>query len=321
MSLLTRPSVVFAIVFGCFAVLVPRVFLPLFRSKPSVSPSHNVDERFRRPPPAMARNEHGDNIEHIPGTPPHMRGAHPSMRMHHPGANSQQQTSSDPSSSKSIVTLALPMYTVGIGVFFIYTCCKYWSKKDSDEKKRKKRYLNTDLRWNSEKRKHQYDILDKDSEEEDNKEDLYAGLDPDYIEFLKAKKQKALEAEQAMTSEQRQMHYALEEMKKSLSFISSKLVTKENRDSLDNKEITQLQERLASTEAQMCKILTALDMASEKVNVITKNANKSSKTDDEYCSASKSPSEDESNIDQNQSLPSSDEENVHSQVEEEDNNE
>jgi hypothetical protein len=60
----------------------------------------------------------------IQGTPPHMRGAHPSMRMHHPGANSRQQGAADHTSSKSIVTLALPMYTVGIGVFFIYTCCK-----------------------------------------------------------------------------------------------------------------------------------------------------------------------------------------------------
>jgi hypothetical protein len=54
-----------------------------------------------------------------------MRGAHPSMRMHHPGAASgRQQPSSDHSNTKSIVTLALPMYTVGIGIFFIYTCCK-----------------------------------------------------------------------------------------------------------------------------------------------------------------------------------------------------
>lgn len=53
-----------------------------------------------------------------------MRGAHPNMRMHHPGANGQQQAASDYTSSKSIVTLALPMYTVGIGIFFIYTCCK-----------------------------------------------------------------------------------------------------------------------------------------------------------------------------------------------------
>jgi len=56
-----------------------------------------------------------------------MRGAHPSMRMHHPGSgsgNNRQQQAPDQSSSRSIVTLALPMYTIGIGVFFIYTCCK-----------------------------------------------------------------------------------------------------------------------------------------------------------------------------------------------------
>jgi hypothetical protein len=56
-----------------------------------------------------------------------MRGGHPSMRMHHPGVDNRQQPSADQSSSKSIVTLALPMYTVGIGVFFIYTCCKVCS--------------------------------------------------------------------------------------------------------------------------------------------------------------------------------------------------
>jgi hypothetical protein len=83
--------------------------------------------------------------------------------------------------------------------------------------------LNNDLLWNSEKRKFKCDILDKDSEEEDeNKEDFYAGkcriffqvnylkqipfigLDPDYLEYLKSKKQKALDAERVMTEEQKQ---------------------------------------------------------------------------------------------------------------------
>lgn len=59
-----------------------------------------------------------------------------------------------------------------------------------------------------------------------------SGVDPEYLEYLKMKKQKALEAEKAMTEEQRQMHHALEEMKKSLSYISSKLVTKESRGNL-----------------------------------------------------------------------------------------
>lgn len=45
MSLLTRPSVVFAIVFGCFAILIPRIFVPLFRSKPAQTPSYDFDER------------------------------------------------------------------------------------------------------------------------------------------------------------------------------------------------------------------------------------------------------------------------------------
>lgn len=42
-------------------------------------------------------------------------------------------------------------------------------------------------------------------------------------------------------------------------------------------EIIQLQERLVSTEAQMCKILSALDAASEKVDTVTKTAKTSIK--------------------------------------------
>jgi hypothetical protein len=82
MSLLSRPSVVFGIVIGCFAVLIPRVFIPIFRSKPSSLPSHNIDDRkyfpkldtlinsflykdLRRPASSMFQNENGDTIEHI----------------------------------------------------------------------------------------------------------------------------------------------------------------------------------------------------------------------------------------------------------------
>jgi hypothetical protein len=81
MSILARPSVVFAIVFACFAVLIPKVFLPIFRSKPTAPSHNNFDDRklvihsnifnffskdFRRPHPAMARTDNGDTIEHIP---------------------------------------------------------------------------------------------------------------------------------------------------------------------------------------------------------------------------------------------------------------
>lgn len=106
-------------------------------------------------------------------------------------------------------------------------------------------------------------------------------------------------------------------MKKSLSFISSKLVTKETRGnlgmsfkleiienyffcSLDGTEINQLQERLVSTEAQMCRILTALDSASNRVTGVSKSP------------PVKPPSEHPS---------SSDDEGVPNQIEDEDENE
>ena len=44
MSFLIRPTVVFAIIFGCFAALIPRILFPLFRSKSSSSPSTNSYE-------------------------------------------------------------------------------------------------------------------------------------------------------------------------------------------------------------------------------------------------------------------------------------
>lgn len=86
MSMLARPSVVFAIVFGCFAVLIPRVFVPLFRPRQS-APVHQQYERkrfpinkskyhhslptdFRQPssPPttSIPRNDNDDHREHAP---------------------------------------------------------------------------------------------------------------------------------------------------------------------------------------------------------------------------------------------------------------
>ncbi len=71
------------------------------------------------------------------------------------------------------------------------------------------------------------------------------------------------------------MHNTLDEMKNSLSFISSKLGTAKPSNNLTNIEISQLQDRLASTEAQMYKILNTLDAASNKMNELTKNTRES----------------------------------------------
>jgi flagellar capping protein FliD len=71
------------------------------------------------------------------------------------------------------------------------------------------------------------------------------------------------------------VHHTLDEMKNSLSFITSKLGANKTNSNLTNNEISQLQDRLASTEAQMYKILHALDAASNKMNAITQHTRES----------------------------------------------
>jgi predicted nucleic acid-binding Zn-ribbon protein len=67
------------------------------------------------------------------------------------------------------------------------------------------------------------------------------------------------------------VHSTLDEMKNSLSFISTKLATNQTRQCLTQNEITQLQQRLIATESQMYRILDALDIASNQVQELTKN--------------------------------------------------
>lgn len=81
---------------------------------------------------------------------------------------------------------------------------------------------------------------------------------------------------------------------------------------LDGNEINQLQERLASTELQMCKILTALDSASDRVAGMTKPSTVKPPLDPS------SPSSDDENQEENeQCSPSlSSNSNHHSSAEE-----
>ncbi len=116
------------------------------------------------------------------------------MHTNHPGVNSRQQLSTEQTSSKPAVTFALPMYTVGIGVFFLYTCfkvcwknlilfiksyifIKYWTKRNDQENKIKLRYSSNNIQWNSDKRKFKYHLNNRHSEDDgENEEDSYAGI-------------------------------------------------------------------------------------------------------------------------------------------------
>lgn len=68
------------------------------------------------------------------------------------------------------------------------------------------------------------------------------------------------------------MQQALDEMKSSLSFINSKLGKTQTGNNLTYHEISQLQDRLAATETYMSQILNAINLASNKVNELTKLA-------------------------------------------------
>lgn len=65
------------------------------------------------------------------------------------------------------------------------------------------------------------------------------------------------------------MNSAFDEMKNSLSFINSKIGGQQTRNNLTQHEISQLQDRLAATEAQMYRILNTISTVSNKVQEIT----------------------------------------------------
>lgn len=292
MSLFARPSITLAIVFGCFVVLIPRILLPYFRPRAV----HHTDDYFRRSSP----------------TPSPIN--HPQENVIEPIADSLEPSPdfvrTDELLSKSTGTFILPMYVVGITVFLLYTCFKYFGNRQSQEQKIRSRYSSSNIQWNSQQKKFNYQMnnrhtIDDDQEEED---ESYAGLDADYVEYLKQRRRDEREREQALTTEQKQMHNTLDEMKHSLSFINSKLGANTSNMSLTNNEITQLQNRLAQTEAQMYKILSALDAASSKMNQITQNTRTSfdqpsqrSNYDDDYHQSSKSLSQSEEEEDDDDS--------------------
>ncbi|CAF0737370.1 unnamed protein product [Didymodactylos carnosus] len=259
MSVLTRPSVVFAIVFGCFAVLIPRILWPIIRNTFGLNPPVKDDEINFHRPPARERISEGEQIEYIhliyfEGSPPHMRGLHPRMREH---------AEKSENSSKSLITFVLPIYAVGISIYLIYTVCKVISKRSTNKEKNcLKEYKNTC--WDS-------DIKQFHTNDE-HATGLYTDMDPEYAQYLKKKKKKRNETEKFMTAEQKQMHQTLADMKNSLTFISSKLMTKQKTGSLDGDEITQLQSRLEATESQMCQVLNVLQTASDRVGQLTNNS-------------------------------------------------
>ncbi|CAF4217398.1 unnamed protein product [Rotaria socialis] len=150
MSLFARSNILWAILFGCCAVLIPRIILPLFRPR-SPSPNPHMNEYFQRVQSTIPQSDHNEDSS------PDNHDEFLNTRIPNHGSNIPEHSSIEEHNPKSNVTFALPMYTVGIGVFLIYTCCKYWGSRNSKEKKIRNQYSPNNIHWNSEKRKFKYE--------------------------------------------------------------------------------------------------------------------------------------------------------------------
>ncbi|CAF3860988.1 unnamed protein product [Rotaria magnacalcarata] len=290
MSLFARPNILLAVLFGCCAVLIPRIILPLFRPR-SPSPNPHMNEYVERVQSTTPQSDHNEDSS------PDNHDEFLNMRIPNHGSNIPEHSSIEEHNLKSNSTFALPMYTVGIGVFLVYTCCKYWGSRNSKEKKIRNQYSANNIHWNSEKRKFKYEVNHDCSDNEQENEDSYAGLDPDYVEYLKARRHKEFEVEQKATTEQKEMYHALDEMKHSLSFINSKLGTDRTRKKLTQHEVSQLQDRLTSTEAQMYQIFNTINTVSNKVHELTGIAQNSvEQSEPEEVSDEEEDNDDESEV-------------------------
>lgn len=135
-SIFTKPWFVLAIIVVCFAILTPKIFIPLFKqafglTKPTNVPFNDFNEGSA---PRMEQMRRPTNSRPIP-------------QQQHQHQQPQQSTS-----KSSMLTFVVPMYAVGILVYLIYVLFKtYIKKKDcsnlnADEKEFLKQV--TSIKWN-----------------------------------------------------------------------------------------------------------------------------------------------------------------------------
>ena len=138
-SIFARPWFVIALVVTCFAILTPKIFLPLLRqlfgygsSKESsyeYEGETNGGEKFL--PPKLRGRGGGAG----PGVPPfhdHAESGGHAGEFSRSGPQFGRQAyapaQTTGGSSKSILSFLLPVYAIGIGIYMIYTLCKVFNK-------------------------------------------------------------------------------------------------------------------------------------------------------------------------------------------------
>ncbi|XP_069132416.1 resistance to inhibitors of cholinesterase protein 3-like [Argopecten irradians] len=121
------------IIVGCFTVIYPRFFHPLVLKAFGMAPEPPVK---RQPdfPPHRGAGGHGPPRGHPDDIKQHMRpGPHPGMRAS-AEMNKQKQASGG---RGGIMGMVLPMYAVGIVVYLIYTLFKVFNKQGKGDIRRR----------------------------------------------------------------------------------------------------------------------------------------------------------------------------------------
>lgn len=202
-----KSLVVLAIVVGCFAILWPKIFYPMMQTAFAMtSPKVDTDNSFRdtdRPPhlhPGSMNPRLRNSIANDVEDKFHMREGRP---FPHPQARQPVKTQPKSGGAMSII---MPIYTVGIMVFFLYTVLKLVFKKPQENEKKP---LIKDFHMDPQYRKFMCDApLSKCSEENKSNEEQSKpcetvseneaqDLDSKDFEIFKLKK-KLEETEEAM---------------------------------------------------------------------------------------------------------------------------
>lgn len=303
-SIFARPWFVVAIVCSCFAVLTPKIFLPLFRQllgfgREDEKVSANND---RFPPPNLRQRNppaSADGGSEYPRAGPQFGRPPPTY---------SPQSSSG--SGRSLLTFLLPVYAIGIGLYMVYTLCKVFNKNGDEDKKNeddesddeikktlkfKERSLDANVQWDPDegefkyKRNASHFVRSEESEDELNDYERYRNLDPDYVAYLKEmrrrKREEAMgskavvnlrEASEieltpntgltSITNTNVLMNDTLERMKSSLNKINIQLSEVEKKGGpLDDPELDSLRLQLTQTELQMAKIMNIVNTVSNTI--------------------------------------------------------
>ncbi|EGT42941.1 hypothetical protein CAEBREN_03934 [Caenorhabditis brenneri] len=127
-------GLVVGVIVVCFAMLYPTLFHPMLMGflGRSSQPAPSINQQ--RPPihPAMG----GGGGQRHPGGHPSRPDVHPAMRM------AQAQAAGESGGSKGMFTWMLPIYTIGVVLFLLYTLFK--SKGKKSKRKRRNNYFDSE---------------------------------------------------------------------------------------------------------------------------------------------------------------------------------